>query len=317
MKFAVSAALSILSLVGLSAAAYPYDSDKTKVESEKPLALNEVNIQFRKDYADAKHEIRDHLGSLILCINDDMILQHGKERSTINFIKPHYTGLKEVSHITLDTFVLLTNHTGEKLSSEKITRLEQFKLAVLQAAPKVKTDEGLSAADDPREDHLIEKSVAFLSHVIERKEVSKEELRTYVRETAKPDLENAYEAAGSQITVMDNALGEWRKQLTADEWQKLHVIIVTHHMPRQELLAFQYFQKVLNQKQEGERIIVAETTDPMTEEQAIDLLLTHILDGKIATEFFDDPWRMHRDLLADGAKKWLETHPLKAIAEPR
>ena len=81
-------------------------------------------------------------------------------------------------------------------------------------------------------------------------------------------------------------------------------------MPRPGLLSYQYFSKLLNQNQEGEQIIVAEgLTD---EEQAIDLLLTHIIDGKVAVEFFQDPWRMHRDLLSDGGELYLKEHKLQA-----
>ena len=86
---------------------------------------------------------------------------------------------------------------------------------------------------------------------------------------------------------------------------------MTSHMPRQGLLSFQYFSKLLNQAQEGDQIIVAESAGTTDEEQAIDLLLTHMLDGKVAVEFFKDPWRMHRDLLSDGAKEWLEKHKLQ------
>ena len=41
------------------------------------------------------------------------------------------------------------------------------------------------------------------------------------------------------------------------------------------------------------------------EPQAIDLLGTHLLDGSVGDAFFGDYMRMHRDLLADAAKKYL------------
>lgn len=124
------------------------------------------------------------------------------------------------------------------------------------------------------------------------------------------DLENAYEAAGSQIRTMDETVLKWHKEMTDDEWKKLHVIILTAHMPRPGLLSYQYFSKLLSQGQEGEQIIIAEgMTD---EEQATDLLLTHIIDGKVAVAFFQDPWRMHRDLLSDGGELYLKEHKLVA-----
>jgi hypothetical protein len=92
----------------------------------------------------------------------------------------------------------------------------------------------------------------------------------------------------------------------------MYVFIATAHMPRQELIAYQYFAKLLNQSQEGDRVIVGENPETETEQQGIDLLLTHILDRQIAIQFFNDPWRMHRDLLSDAGKKWLSEHKLEA-----
>ncbi len=283
----------------------------TSAQTEKPLAFNDVNEQLHKNYAHAKDEIRQKLGPIVLCTNASISLLKGKDKTTIPFIRPHYTGLKQVAHITLGSFILLTNHTDENLSAEKIERLKEYKTGIEKAATELEKNQGLKPGDDARQQELIKKTLAFLNKVISEKRVSHADLQTYVRTCTVPDLENAYEAAGSQITTMDDAMAKWHKEMTPEEWNKLHVIILTTHMPRQDLLSFQYFSKLLNQTQEGEQIIVAESAGTTDEEQAIDLLLTHILDGKVAVEFFKDPWRMHRDLLSDGAKEWLEKHKLK------
>ena len=39
----------------------------------------------------------------------------------------------------------------------------------------------------------------------------------------------------------------------------------------------------------------------------MDLLGTHLLDTDIGVAFFEDPWRMHRDLLGDAAATYIET----------
>jgi hypothetical protein len=281
-------------------------------EPDKPLAFDAVNQQLFKNYTHAKDEIRQKLGPIVMCSNVSVTLLKGKERSTVPFIRPHYTGLKEVAHITLGSFILLTNHTDEELTAEKIEKLKEYRDGIEKASAELQKNEGLEPVDQARQQELVKKTLAFLDKVIAAKRVSTGELDTYVRTTTIPDLENAYEAAGSQITTMDDAMSKWHREMTAEEWKKLHVIILTTHMPRKELLAFQYFQKLLNQPEEGEQIIVAESAGTTTDEQAIDLLLTHILDGKVAVAFFQDPWRMHRDLLSDGAKEWLQKHKLKA-----
>ena len=248
-------------------------------------------------------------------LSSPVSLLRGKDKTTVPLIKPHYTGLKQVAHITLGTFVLLTNHTDETLSADTIQRLQAYKDGIEKATPSLDKDQALEPEDESRQKELIKNTLSLLDTAIKEKRVSHEDLRQYVRSCTTPDLENASEAAGSLITTIDDAVAKWHKEMTPQEWKKLHVIIWTAHMPRQDLTSFQYFSKLLNQPNEGEQIIVAESPSPCDQEQAIDLLLTHILDGKVALEFFNDPWRMHRDLLADGAKEYLQKHELQGNRE--
>ncbi|MBI2811019.1 MAG: hypothetical protein HYX67_09355 [Candidatus Melainabacteria bacterium] len=253
--------MSIVCVFGLLAPAQAETLSEST--SEKPLAFNEVNQQLLRNYTDAKAELHERLGPIVLCMGNSLTLIKGKERETIPFIKQ----------------------------------------------PK---HEGLEPSDDARQDALIAKTLTFLDKTIKEKRVSADDLQSYTRATSVPDLENAYEAVSSQLTSMDKTMAKWRKEMTPAQWNNLYVFIATAHMPRQELLAYQYFAKLLNQSQEGDRIVVGENPGTTTEEQGIDLLLTHILDRKIAIQFFNDPWRMHRDLLSDAGKKWLQEHKLEA-----
>jgi len=269
-------------------------------------------LEIRTMIVTAPKQIREKFGPIVLCMGNSLTLIKGKERETIPFIKQHYTGLKEVSHITLGTFVLLINHTDETLGDKTISKLQAYKAGIEKAAPKVTSDEGLEPNDEARQKELIAETLAFLSKVIIDKHVSADQLQAFVRKTSVPDLDNAYEAAGSQLNAMDKAMSKWHKEMSSDEWNQLYVFIATAHMPRQQLLAYQYFAKLLNQSEEGHRVIVGENPGTTTEEQAFDLIATHILDRKMASNFFNDPWRMHRDLLSDAAKSWLEKHKLEA-----
>ncbi len=301
--------MSILCAFGLAPAHAETWSEST---SDQPLAFNEVNQHLLRNYTNAKEELHERLGPIVLCMGNSLTLIKGKDRETIPFIKQHYTGLKEVSHITLGTFVLLVNHTDENISDKTISKLKEYKSGIEKASPQVSKHEGLEPSDDSRQEALIATTLAFLDKAIKEKRVSADELQSYTRTTSVPDLDNAYEAVSSQLTSMDKTMAKWRKAMTPDQWNTLYVFIATAHMPRQELLAYQYFAKLLNQSQEGDRIVVGENPATTTEEQGIDLLLTHILDRKIAIQFFNDPWRMHRDLLSDAGKKWLQEHKLEA-----
>jgi hypothetical protein len=282
---------------------------------EQQLAFQEVNDKFHRDYAQAKAEIRDGLGPIIICNHSEMTLLKGASKYSEAFIGSRYTGLKQISHITLDVFVLLTNHTGEVLPQATIERLRELKSDIKAAENQLPDNQGLPPSDLLRQRQLLDRTAEFLDLVIKDKQVSAVRLRRYVRDCALPDLSNAYEATGAQIEAMDAIVSKWRQEMTPEQWSRLHVIITTGHMPRKELVAFQYFCKLLHQTQEGKQVIVAELLGPADDDQLIDLLVTHILDGKVAVEFFNDPWRMHRDLLSDAAKKYLRKHALQAKRE--
>jgi hypothetical protein len=97
--------------------------------------------------------------------------------------------------------------------------------------------------------------------------------------------------------------------MTPDEWKALHVIVMVAHMPRDEELTVQYFQRLLDEPIEGHRIICAEGL--WEEPRALDLLATHLIDGSAGAAFFGDVMRMHRDLLSDAARVYLQNTLLK------
>ncbi|MBX9723129.1 MAG: hypothetical protein K2X81_17130 [Candidatus Obscuribacterales bacterium] len=306
--------LSLLSCAGISNPAFAETSAAsmpTTVVSAtaKPLAFSEVNALFRKDYTNAKEEIRQKLGPIIICTGDSISLLRGKDKTLVPFVKPRYTGLKELAHITLGTYVILVNHTDEVLDDATLLRLRAFHDAIEQAKGKL-ANEGLEPDDTKEQEEIIGKTISFLNRAINDKKVTRLDLQNFARSTAKNDMDNAYGAVSSQLATIDAQVAAWRKDMSVDDWNKLHVILITGHMPRQQQSSFQYFSKLLGQKREGQRIIVMESSE--NDEQAVDLLLTHELDRKVAIDFFKDPWRMHRDLLSDAAKKYLQKHKLES-----
>jgi hypothetical protein len=100
----------------------------------------------------------------------------------------------------------------------------------------------------------------------------------------------------------------WQKQLTPAEWSALHMVMIGPHMPRDQECSIQFFERLFREPEEGRRIFYAEA--PWNEKDALKLLATHVVDEAAGEAFFGDPMRMHRDLLADAAKAYLDAHPL-------
>ncbi|MCC6743903.1 MAG: hypothetical protein IT175_08580 [Acidobacteria bacterium] len=104
--------------------------------------------------------------------------------------------------------------------------------------------------------------------------------------------------------MLNAIVTRWRATLTADEWSRLHVVIMGVHMARDGELAQQYFVRLLGEPGEGRRVVYAEGI--FDEARALDLLGTHVLDGRAGTAFFGHDLRMHRDILADAARERLD-----------
>jgi hypothetical protein len=97
----------------------------------------------------------------------------------------------------------------------------------------------------------------------------------------------------------------WKKDLTAEEWGSLTVIVQGMQPPRVDNAAVQYFARLLGEPHgEGRRVVYAEGLGD--EEKALNLLGTLRLDGKLAVAVFNDPVRMYRDLLADAARSAID-----------
>ncbi len=116
-------------------------------------------------------------------------------------------------------------------------------------------------------------------------------------------MANAAAAARAALDMLDHQVRAWKAELTAQEWDALTIIVVGRQLPRNQNLAVQYFARLLGQPGEGKRLIYAEGLGD--EPRSLDLLATYRVDTQIGIDFFNDPSRMTRDLLSDGARDYL------------
>jgi hypothetical protein len=296
-----SSLLIVFSLCQLQANADSMAGSST----ECPHTVSVLNDSFRESYALAKENIRKGLGPIIIANGSDLVLLYKGKRDAQPCVPESYSILKTVDHIPLGIFVILNDHCDKALDDATKNRLSNFKGFVDRAVENVAKAE-LSAKTQERQTKIITRSQIFINEVLAAGSVSNKSLRNLTTEASRDTLLNADEAIADQFISMDCIIENWRQKLTADEWKQTHFIIMSGHMPRLKNSNLQYFEKITREKEEGLRIIYAEGLSE--EDQAIDLLVTHILDRQIATAFYQDEWRMHRDLLSDAASKYLAKH---------
>jgi hypothetical protein len=268
--------------------------------------LTRLNLEFRSVYKQAKERCSQETLPLIMCTGDHMILIDKDLRQEVDIIPAKYTQLKVVDHVPLALFVLLDAQCGRTLDEKTSQELDKIKKLVSDARPTLATF-GLDNATLSRQYQLLDLSLSFLERVQRQKQVSRDQLVTFCRELEPMVMKNVDQAVAAELKIVDDTVSQWREKLGAERFKKLTVVIVSGHMPRERHTCFQYFSKALHVKKEGLRIVYNEGSED--EAATRDLVGMHVLDASIGETFFKEKLRMHRDLLSDGAAKYLSAHP--------
>ncbi|HTS29346.1 MAG TPA: hypothetical protein VMH81_25920 [Bryobacteraceae bacterium] len=294
---------SVLALLVLIASAAGIAAQGAAVSSGpvQPAALTTLNNAFRAAYADAKTRVLASAGPAIIVSGDTFTLLRDGRRIEANVGTAVYDPVKTIAHIPLAIYVTLTPGDGA-VADDRLTTLALLRQLIPSAAASLDTLK-LTAATLARQKRIVAASLSFLDDVAGSRAFARSDLLAFTRRMAPLVMDNVTEAARAQLDAVHAQVSAWRRDLSPQEWDRLHVLIVGPHMPRQDLVVAQYFLRLLHEPAEGRRVVYAESL--WEEPKALDLLGTHLLDGSIGEAFFGDYMRMHRDLLGDAARRYL------------
>jgi hypothetical protein len=267
----------------------------------QPEALTALNNAFRAAYADAKTRVLAASGPTLIANGDTFILLHDGRRIEANVGTPIYDPVKTIAHIPLAIYVILTPGDGA-VGEDRLKALAGLRELIPPAEAGLDSVK-LSAATLARQKQIVAASLAFLDEVVERRSVARAKLVAFTRSMTPAVMKNVADATRAQLDATHAQVAILRRELSPQEWSRLHVVIIGPHMPRQDLVVTQYFLRLLHEPAEGRRVVYAESL--WEEPKALDLLGTHLLDGSVGEAFFGDYLRMHRDLLGDVAHEYL------------
>jgi hypothetical protein len=301
-----------LAFTGLITAKQVVGEINAPVPGKETDPLVTLNNAFRGEYSRAKTEALSKVGPLMIVEGTKVILVRDGKRTEAEIQPPVYQALKAVAHIPFAVFLMFDQSDFGQLTEKRVAELRDYRKLIVDARSSL-DDRGFLDSQLQRQQKIIDDSLAFLDAAIENREVRKTALDDFARQMAPVLLENVDEAARVELDALHSHVSEWRHQMTPDEWKALHVVVMVAHMPRDEELTVQYFQRLLDEPIEGHRIICAEGL--WEEPRALDLLGTHLVDGSAGAAFFGEFMRMHRDLLADAARVYIQNALLKS--EPK
>ncbi|HEY9777104.1 MAG TPA: hypothetical protein V6C81_25285 [Planktothrix sp.] len=266
-----------------------------------------LNQNFRTLYAIARQDAAVRAEPILIVRRESLtLLQSGK--STIEkYFPPESDTLKVVDHIGLALFTILV-HDSAHLDKDRLDRLRSLRKSIEDAREQIEANP-FSPATLERQKKMIDMNLAFVDSVIQDKGCSSKALHSFVRSIEPFTDDNIKESVELELGSLYKAMDQIRSLLTPEEWQSMHVVIFGSHMARAQQMHFQYFQRLLDQTEEGDRIVFCEGSSE--DKDAVNLLGTHRLDAEIGEAYFGDAWRMHKDLLSAAASQYLDGHPVK------
>ena len=264
-----------------------------------PAELVALNRTTLKLYAGGRVRELATVPAVVVVSGDDLVLRRGVARTVVTVIPPEYHALKCVAHVTLGLFGHLAADPGRPLGDGRVAALTEYRRQLAAAAPAV-DGYGYDPATLARQKGMIERSRAFIDRVLADGHVSADDLTRYCRASRPDVMANCAAAAKTQLTATHRQMMAWKAEMTPAEWAGLVAVIPGRQTPRADNAAVQYFARLFGEPGEGRRVVYAEGL--FVEDQALDLLGTRRLDGKLSVAVFDDPYRMYRDILADGAR---------------
>jgi hypothetical protein len=297
-------------LVGLAcvgvAQVSPVTAAKPGAQPEPSSAgdpLKTLNGAFRTAYYRAKQAALARSGPVILVEGDDLVLKRGDQRVEAHSTAGEYHVLKAIAHVPLALDVMVASRAGgEPMDEELLNELRKYR-GLIEAVAATIAAQGLDAEQVERQRKLIAACESFLDSVVAARRCTRADRLAFTRRMTPLVMSNAAEAARAELDSLHRQVSAWRSQMTPEEWKRLSVVILGSAAPRKGSLTVQYFARLLGEPGEGARIVYAESI--RDESKALDLMATRAVDTGIGVDFFNDPLRMHRDLLADVARDYL------------
>src|SRR6266446_170129 len=278
-----------------------------------PESLVALNKLFLEGYKERQAFVKTNTSPLIVANFSSLILYWNGIVATNRCIPDIYHVLKAVAHVPFGIFLRIDGYAKDSavlLPESVLDELRAYPAHITEAEATLQ-EAGYSPAQLSRQRAILSQCKVYLTNVLTTGTASRKELLAFTHKVGPWMLKNAGEAAAAQLDVTHSAVMQWKKRIPSDDWQRLVVVVRGPQMPRRLNILTQYFARVTGERShhsgyplESRRLIYAEFI--MDNRDHLDLMATTFVDGDASEAFFGNRWRMSRDVLADGAKKYLK-----------
>jgi hypothetical protein len=272
--------------------------------------LAELDQQFVDIYEAARARVVERQKQIaLIVVQDDDLLLYRHDRAMERFsglMPPLYNKMKTLGHIPLGVFSLLHDRTDKEFPESLLAQITAYRAAIESAAGELDTREEAKAGILPRPSQVYVKVTSFLDTILARRKVSGPELTAFARSVGEDIKPLLTAAARAQLDACNARVAEIRKKLlTEQQWDEIRVLVFGPYMARRGELFLQYFSKILDTPEQGDRRLVYFDGDDLS--SALDRLGTTMLDALASSAIFGERDRLHRDVLADATMQYLRS----------
>ena len=289
-------------VLAISCAAFAAPTAYGQTTAPEKDALDTLNDTFRASYRELRTWRINSLDPIIVVQFDDLHLIRAGQTKTERFTPPIYHEYKAISHIPLALYTILARHVGRPFHKAMLDRLTAYLKQVQAAGASLEGRKGWTPEQLKGHKAIVDASLKFMERIMGAEEVSDEQLTAYTRAMRPLVLASADAAAKAQLDGLHALVTKWRAEL-GPRWSHVDVIVLGPKQPRAGNVQYQYFQRAMGPGAEGKRLWYAEGV--FDKDGGTNLLGTILLDRGASIAFFNDPVRLERDLLADGAARHL------------
>ncbi len=263
-----------------------------------------MNKAFRDRYAETRDKLRADVEAVLFVSGARLVLRQKGEPEWVKFYgKSIIDQYKVVTHVPLGLYVMTAPYADGPPSDELREKATAYREKA-RAFSAVLDQLEIPQSQMPRQRVMVDGSITLLDRIIADGTISKRELEAFARRMGPPQLLNADLAAAAQLDSLHAAVAEMRARLKPGQWEKLYVLVMGQKMPRVGNIGYEYFVRVMGRNEIERRLLYTEGLG--TPDAAAPLVGTVVIDREAANAFFNDRYRLDRDLLSDGARKHLD-----------
>ncbi|EAY30757.1 hypothetical protein [Microscilla marina] len=268
--------------------------------------FTKMNSFFRKSYAKTRQKLIEQHAPVIAFVNGGLLfVRKGAKPRWENITPALYTELKTVSHVPLALYVILGLEKEGILSTGKLQELKDFMGLMTAARKTLKKRSFVNTQQLQDQFTQIDLGLALADKCLRTNKLIHSELQEFLKKSQPLIQRNVLAAIAAQIDVAHTFTKEFYSTLDNQEKKQLMVLVSGPKAARKDHAITQYFAKALNVKGEGARILYTESV--FSRKGVLNILGTFLLDTQVGISFFNDKWRMHRDLLSDAGRYYIST----------